>query len=337
MWIEYSEDLAVFRVFSDKIFAITKFQHKICFGSISIPFPLSFDMESISAHSLIVDNVNDELFTCSLRLPQSVSVDFFESIQIGKGRGPHLFEDWSREKNELSCSACGHFLEELTHEIEQLRPCLLPSATWGFEDMRVCEECGPLVHTSHHGHPKKTKAQNIYIGDFEIMVPLASRDCPKCGAPIIDSELGAEHQESLKRVSGVADFHKWKVIKKSSIFEASCFSASSIFWAKMIASEARKIQFGPASNRLFVQLVTGIRDIVVFEETGCMQWSTRVLFTQDATVIRHKEDFDLVEVSESDFDCILCELKRFSFHQSLSLSKKWSTSLAKITPVIVEI
>lgn len=336
MWIEYSEDLAVFRVFSDKFFAITKFQHKICFGSISIPFPLSFNMESISADSLIVDNVDDEFFTCSLRLPQSVSVDFFESIQIAKGR-PHLFEDWSRDKNELSCSACGHLLDDVTREIEQLRPCLLPSATWGFEDMRVCEECGPLVHTSHHGHTKKSKAQNFYIADFEIMVPLASRDCPACGAIIIESELGTEHQESLKRVSGVADFHKWKVIKKSSVFGASTFSASSMFWAKMIASDARKIQVGPEANRLYIQLMTGIRDIVVFEESGSMQWSTRVLFTQDATVIRHKEDFDLVEVSESDFDCILSELKRFSLHACLSVSKKWSTSLAKVTPVIIEI
>lgn len=334
MWIEYSEDLSVLRVFSRNSFDIAKSKHKICFGKISFPLPLSFDIENVSIP--IVDSLNADFFTATIRLGAPVSCDFISSV-FSEITG--LIEDWTSEIR-FRCSACSLNLSDhgLFSNLNQMRPCLLPSATWGFEDMRVCEECGPLVSHSGAMH-KKSKGKNFYVGEYELTVPPNADDssvhCPKCEKEIASS-LGMAQRENLKRLGiSTPEGESWQIIPKSSALVG--YSVLSIFWARMVASDARKIQFGPESGRIFLKFLTGQRDLVVIEE-GLIQWGTRVMYTQDISAVgRGIEEFDLITLEDDLFEQIQEELKRLSLHPSLCISKKWITALVKLTPMILEI
>jgi hypothetical protein len=71
-------------------------------------------------------------------------------------------EDWSSDWGEVRCRDTSAVVVNM----DSLEPCLMPSATWGFEDMRVCEECGPIAC----GAKKRGRKNFFLIDQFNIFL-----------------------------------------------------------------------------------------------------------------------------------------------------------------------
>lgn len=119
-------------------------------------------------------------------------------------------EDWTDPWSELRCRLCD--AELATSELDA---CLLPSATWGFEDMRVCEECGPLTCGRKRGR------KNFFLVD-QFSVYFRGTGCG-CGTLLDGAEL-----ERIKTVAGwesCVKFSKHKIIGPHFLSFYSEFSA----------------------------------------------------------------------------------------------------------------
>ena len=339
VWSEYVPDLCSVRVYcdgSEDPMSVHIEGHKIVAkigpqSKIAIQVPLDYPSEKIMFGEV---SKTDEFQSVSVRLPSPIRSDFLDSISHS------LSEDWSNLcDNNLVCRKCDHSLEEIS-DIRSITPCLLPSATWGFEDMRVCEECGPLVAGNCHGttKSKKVKSVKFFVSEFDLFIPKSvegeSVYCPSCVVEIASQVSPGE----LRALDDNAE-NKYIKIEKirlgGPIF--STFTESSIFFAKTVLNQGHlklRLRLAESDESLFVNCLTGSRDVIVGID-GKYSWCTRVTFS---TSVRKPEQYkEIVLEDETIWRAIREELDLFSLPSCLSLSKQWKTGLVRLPPVLVEL
>ena len=228
-----------------------------------------------------------------------------------------LFEDWSRV-GQLFCRNCRHPINSI--DWSDLTPCLLPSATWGFEDMRVCEECGPLVvgDIRSHRHGKKSKRKNLFVDIDSVFVEFEDGKihCDDCGFP-----LGTNKLKSLEKLKGVVsdvskiiEFEKKNLVGPKFLETYQTFEDFSRI-VEFVTEENDSKEF-PLDPKYF-RILSRRRDevIVVPASTNTPVWGIRIMYHDDS----------------------LSEMNLARFATQSALKKNWkSTVLAPISPIIVE-
>lgn len=328
MWFEYCHDLNLVKLFArvkeENSLRVAIDKHKIIAqsgnSSIRFPLPLDYPIEDI-----VLPPVQRiiELHYLSFRLPRPVSPDEIHSLA---GEQSCLFEDWSNTEG-IRCRECNF------SALSGLTPYLLPSATWGFEDMRVCEECGPVlagsISYSKHSH-KKGRSNPLYIGEYHMIVPREMASCENCDK---DQSLPLnDHEKSQLRsvISCCVDEVSWVFKLGFRGNSLSAYTDMSQLWSSLVAVEKKKIRI---NDSFFVKFVTGNRDLIIVSEKGCF-WATRILYSRDA---EGTEAFDCTEVSGETQNSMIDDFEIFSLPQEFSMSKKWVSSVVTLTPVILEI
>jgi len=264
LWSEYLPDVRSLRVFcrdsADKL-SVTIAGHKIVAQlseseesrKTALQIPLDYHVEKIMIGEL---SVVDGFQSITVRLPSPVDPDWLNSIACS------LSEDWSLiHKHCLICRNCGKNLDDLV-DIKTLTPCLLPSATWGFEDMRVCEECGPLVAGScQKSVSKKTKKNsNFFVTDTMIFLPCSgvetSASCPHCDAQFFEDVLPGE----LRALDNPNEKEYMKLKKMrlgGPLF--STYTVTSEFFTKLVNIGDLKIvlKLVDSEEKLFINFLNG--------------------------------------------------------------------------------
>ena len=204
LWSEYLPDLCSLKVYLKDGISCNNLKvsikgHKIVAthdnesDEVILHLPLDYVTENI----IIGDAVQCyDIESVSIRLPCAVSVDFLQSVS------QCLNEDWSSLAS-LYCRECKKPINDMV-DLSSLAPCLLPSAAWGFEDMRVCEECGPLVSACHSSSKKKSKKRNFYITETDLFLDsddCEGRQCVHCDSRIMESLTEGELQFMGQRVA----------------------------------------------------------------------------------------------------------------------------------------
>ena len=148
----------------------------------SILFPAEYPLANLLLHAP-VDSAGVWCVTARLCGPLLTA----EQLHCVYGSNSFLFEDWIHLKSTYSvCAVCG------SAAFEGKLPQILPSTTWGFEDMRVCEECGPC-------HAKKSKhdpSKSLFVGDRNVyLVGVETYMCQVCG--LADAPEPNAHEKSV--------------------------------------------------------------------------------------------------------------------------------------------
>ena len=324
LWLEFVPDLSTLRVYSRQPdLNIDQLTDRLLFtsGNDRIEFPISPDNppyisspESSAALSIV-----------SIKLPHITVEDvnkFFTSSA--------LVEDWSSVEGCLKCRSCNSPVESLN--MSELTPCLLPSATWGFEDMRVCEECGPLVvgDIRSHRHEKKSRKNNLFIDGEKIFIQKeGSREvrCLQCDTVLGTCQLSPQSVERLKSVAKAEDMIEFE---KSNLAGPVFLTA----YNKPVEETESLLQFIEDENeskklpekfnsKYFRVLSHSINELIVIPASSQIPvWGIRIMYHDDT----------LNEFSAS-FKNQLC-----LFAVPSPLRKNWSsTVLAPISPQILEL
>lgn len=328
MWLEYCPDLNSLKVYArakeENSLSVTIEKHKIIAksgsSSISFPLPLDYPMEDIGLPP--VQRIN-ELHHLSVRLPRPVSPDEIHSLA---GERSCLLEDWSNTEG-IRCRGCNFYA------LSGLTPYLLPSATWGFEDMRVCEECGPVlagsITNARYSH-KKGRSNPLYIGEYHMIVPREMASCENCDK---DQSLPMNDHEKCQLRSAISccvDEVAWVPKHGFRGNSLSAYTDVSELWSSLVALEKKKIRI---NDSFFVKFVTGNRDLIIISEKGYF-WATRILYSSDA---KGADSFDLTEVPSETQKIMSDEFEFFSLPQEFSIAKNWVSCVVTLTPVILEI
>ena len=332
MWAEYSEDLQSVRFFSrNGPLTVSAAKHKLqaCSGEgepVQFPLPLDYPVEELQTQT---SDSADELAYLTVRLnaASSVSSDTVHALSSSSA----LAEDWM-SMTTLNCRSC----KSTVLDLSDLTPCLLPSATWGFEDMRVCEECGPLVSGStHHSHgPKKGRKTNIYVSETDVIVDSklgGVRSCPHCdcaiGLPLTEGEV-VDYKSIISHVTS-----EWVRIPKRNlagpVFGGYTDSAE-FFTARL---DSKKVAI---NDLIFLKFVTGNRDIVLAVDGGYC-WASRVMYCVDPSLVKQRDTFESAHVEPAVLATIQRQLEKFALPSSFSVQRNWTSSLVQLTPVILEL
>ena len=325
LWLEFVPDISTLRVYarSSKHLKVDKLNDRLMItcGSDSIEFPIAPD----SSPYISPPDVSEDLTIISVRAQNATA----EMVHEWFKNSSTLFEDWSSvvDNTPLRCRACNTVCDSLS--LTNFTPCLLPSATWGFEDMRVCEECGPLVvggDIRTHRHEKKSKRKNFYIDHNEIFIQIELENdliCECC-----ETVLGTKNLSpgSSAKLAVVGDVDGYVEIEKSQISgppflaayveqtnETECLLQylENDEDAKLIPDELKKLSIRPLSR-------TKYDVIVIPASTKSPCWGIRLMYLDDTLddVFREK-------------------IAKFSIPSPLK--KNWKTSiLAPISPQILD-
>jgi hypothetical protein len=331
LWAEYVPDINSLRVFhreSDGELEVLVQGHRIIARidenttKTLLHLPLDYPNEDIHIGEFSSSSL-------TIRLPVQVSPDFLHSVSQS------LIEDWaSIRKQSLICRHCSGSLEDVL-DMETMTPCLLPSAMWGFEDMRVCEECGPLVckSTNSSAIPKKTKSVNVYVTEADLLLDGKEEIlCPSCGSGISEPVLEGERLWAKMRAGDAHDMRVRKTSLGGPLFAS--YTDVSIFFSKLIADDISKIAISRVDNpddRIFITFLTGKSDVIL-SVNGIYCWATKVMFSRN---VAKPADYTLMN-SEKMKD-ICDELDRFSLPNSMGFSKKWTMSVIRLPPTVVEL
>jgi hypothetical protein len=332
IWGEYVPDLASVRVYGknerslgDKELCVFIEGHKLVASlgdERSVIFQLPLDMDPKESFIISSSSRMDE--TCvsfTVRIVDSGDekiIDFLSSFLRS-----NLSEDWNLIKT-LTCRDCN----EVLIDMKNFTPCLLPSTTWGFEDMRVCEECGPMVHHSHA--PKRGKGEKIFVTDSTLYIEWDKDllQCPNCDT-IVSSDFNPGELETVRQRSGIADAGLVKVSKQLLGGDFMVYSPLYLFISSLIATEAgKKYMFTHSGSDevICVNFLTATRDTVVCID-GTYQWASRVTIAKARS---GKERIEMV-IDSSLFKAIDKELNTFKTPGPMNIS------LLRVCPVIVEL
>jgi hypothetical protein len=232
----------------------------------------------------------------------------------------------------LTCRSCGTELTDLI-DLSALTACLLPSATWGFEDMRVCEECGPLV--AHHGHAqsKKSKSDNFFVSDSDVYFAksnVSHERCIACDAEIVSSLSPGEQQAIQQRIpKSSSDVELVKVEKRELGGPMSGYTDT----ASLLTEKCVRFTADDGKKLVTVKSLTGERDAVVITSKG-VWWASKVQFRSSAVL---DDVSGVTEVTDTVLDAIEQELVQLGLPLSMSLSKQWRSSLVRQTPIVREL
>lgn len=317
LWIEFVPDIGAVRIYCrepEKFAVETRSDRLIAScGDQTIEFPISSDV-FVSPKETIGD-----VAVVSVKI-SNISVN---DVSKFFSNSTDLYEDWSKV-DYLSCRNCFHAINSI--DFADLTPCLLPSATWGFEDMRVCEECGPLVvgDIRSHRHDKKSKRKNFFVDTDKVFVELEV-DEVRCGQ--CDIVLGTNKLSSIDKLKAVvSDVSKMIEFEKKNLIGPKFLEAynehideiSSIVDFVMDENDSKisPPQFDAKKIRILTRRRDGL--IVIPGSTGVPVWGIRIMY----------HDNSLVTNLEAHLD-------RFSTPSVLK--KEWKSAiLAPISPIIVE-
>ena len=323
LWLEFVPDLSTLRVYSregDIRVHTTADRLKFTSNSHEIEFPILKN----SSPYISAPESSDNLTILSVKLDgiSSEDVDNFFCPSSA------LFEDWSKVEGKLLCRSCQYPIDVL--DLSELTPCLLPSATWGFEDMRVCEECGPLVvgDMRSHRHEKKSRRKNLFIDKDKIFCECGiDVRCQKCDVIVGNTQLSAGSIERLKVVNkseGMVEFEKSKL-------DGPKFLTSYTDRSDEIDSIVRYIEDENESRTLPVFLQSKLfrilsrrsnEVIVISASKRTPVWGVRLMYHDDS-LGHFDENFQN-------------QLQHFAVPSALK--KNWfSTIIAPISPQILEL
>lgn len=335
VWSEYVPDLQIVKVYrrggESATLEVFVNRHKLMVATelgefIALHLPLDCPPEAISIGD-VVECAN--IFSVTVRVPWSISTDFLHSVS------GTLTEDWSTSI-PLTCKNCSGPLNDVV-PIQSLTPCLLPSAAWGFEDMRVCEECGPLAC---HGNLKRSKRDNFYISDTDLFIDAGNEECscPQCGTALVEPLSEGELQFIRQRItdSSLEDIRR---IKKQRFGGLFCgYTLESIYLNNLLENDLLKVKLvhPVTAESLFLHFITGARELIVKTFEDEYRWGTRVMFSK--SISRRPEAFtETVLHDGATFEAIKAQLETYSLPLEMSLSKQWRISVALIPPTLVEL
>jgi hypothetical protein len=352
--MEYHPDLGCL-----KIFAISEETQKLSvhvqgqgivaqLGQFTCTFPAPPDVEipQIVGEKLVDGNMFQ---TCSIRFG-TIDAEAIHNMATDANVCSGLYEDWSKISGPILCRECGSTVRALdldTHTI-----CLLPSATWGFEDMRVCEECGPLVVADGdlrtHRHEKKSRRKHVFVDELCLLV--ASRgdetesNCHGCGEDLsFNMSEDLQHRirsvlphDAIRDEAQLMSFDKRKVrTQQASFLESySLLNPEASSFLEQVAKAARNEDNDSGgrltraaelvSNAIRVRVLSRkSHDVIVAAVDQPLSWGIRVMYD------------DVTFASNTNHE-LQTTISKWS--KPFSLNKGWTMStVGPIRPIILDL